>query len=135
MRTAISKKWSFDAAHVLPNHQGKCSQPHGHTYTVTVRVSGEVREVDGSSSEGMVCDFAVLDGAWDAVKPLLDHRDLNERVGMAYPITTSEHLATWLFGHFKDFLADYPDPAVADGVTVELVRVSETPRTYAEVRA
>lgn len=130
MRTAISKKWTFDAAHVLPNHGGKCAQPHGHTYTVTVRVSGPVQPIDGRSSEGMVCDFAVLDGAWKAVETLLDHRDLNDRVGVDFAITTSEHLAAWLLKHFQSFF----DETMEDPVTVEVVRVSETARTYAEVR-
>lgn len=130
MKTAISKKWTFDAAHRLPNHQGKCAQPHGHTYTVTVRVEGEVEPIDGRSSEGMVLDFDALEGAWQAIKPRLDHRDLNDLVSDGtVPITTSEHLAAFLLEHFQKFIEE-----TYGQVRVALVRVSETPSTYAEVR-
>lgn len=127
MITRISKTWSFDAAHRLPNHDGKCRQPHGHTYSVEVVVEGMPQPLDGRAEEGMVCDFSRLDAVWRQVEPLLDHRDLNVSVGARIERTTSERLAAFLFRHFHDA----PE---LHGVRVCRVRVSETPKTYAEVR-
>lgn len=132
MRTTISKSWRFDAAHQLPNHDGKCAQPHGHTYTVTVGLEGEPMPLTGHPAEGMVADFATLDRVWRDVEPLLDHQDLNDTVGGKVGRTTSELLAAWLYRHFAACL----DTAIGNepGVRVAWLRVSETPSTYAEVR-
>lgn len=133
MRTAISKKWTFDSAHRLPNHDGKCAREHGHTYTLEVRVAGEPQAVDGRPDEGMVCDFAMLDRVWAKLKPTVDHQHLNKTVeGEGYvERTTSELLAAWFYKEFKRHL----DAAAEGAVTVERVRVSETANTYAEVPA
>jgi len=127
MRTTISKHWHFDAAHQLPNHDGKCRRPHGHTYTVTLAVSGEPQPLDGRAQEGMVVDFGELDRVWKSIEPQLDHQDLNVTVGPIIGRTTSERLAEYLFGVFTIELSD--------SCEVESVRVSETAHTYAEVRA
>lgn len=141
-RVTISKEWRFDAAHQLPNHDGKCATPHGHTYTVAVGLTGYPQPPDGRPEEGMVADFAVLDGIWRRqLEPLLDHQDLNVSLvghlppttgphGADVPLTTSEHLATWIYEVFSKAL----DAGAVDvGRHVQFVRVSETPSTYAEV--
>lgn len=133
MKTTISKAWTFDAAHQLPNHDGKCAQPHGHTYSVEVAVTGEPRVVVGNNSikmapfpdEGMVVDFAVLSNIWNQLKPVLDHQDLNDTLQHEVQRTTSELLAAWLYEQFDAFMPD--------GVDVDFVRVSETPATWAMV--
>lgn len=123
MRTAIAKSWTFDAAHQLPNHDGKCAQPHGHTYTLTVALVGEPAPCDGRADEGMVADFGALDAVWRRLRDQVDHRDLTKTVPVTR--TTSELLAAWFYKEFADAL-----PAR----TVAYVRVSETASTYAEVR-
>ncbi len=47
--------FSFDAAHYTRHSTEKCLNLHGHTYTVSVEVTGEVSE-----ETGMVVDFLVL---------------------------------------------------------------------------
>lgn len=128
MRTTVSKTWSFDAAHVIPHHNGKCAQPHGHTYSVTVEVTGPVQPVDGRPDGGMVVDFYVLTQAWKEVEPALDHRDLQETVGKDMEATTSELLAAHLFQYFSACVN-------GDGKQVVAVQVSETPSSYARVTA
>ena len=34
------KEFDFDAAHFLPNYNGKCEHLHGHTYKLVVKVEG-----------------------------------------------------------------------------------------------
>ena len=45
------KEFDFDAAHFLPNYNGKCEHLHGHTYKLVVKVEGT------PDHEGMVLDF------------------------------------------------------------------------------
>lgn len=100
---AVAKTYTFEAAHILPDHPGKCSRLHGHSYKVKVEVFGEV-----NPTTGMVVDFAVVD---DQVKPMidiLDHRFIAK--GDEWPCsaapdgthiqvigvrTTAENLARW----------------------------------------
>lgn len=83
----IGKEFKFDAGHHLPNYQGKCNRPHGHTWKVTVTKRGTVEE-----SSGMVMDFNDLN---DLVKPIieeLDHAYLNAIV----PNPTCENIASYI---------------------------------------
>lgn len=66
----ITKEFTFDSAHQLVGHNGKCANVHGHTYKLQVSMKGEL-EHRGSSS-GMVMDFTDVK---EKIKPLLDHLD------------------------------------------------------------
>lgn len=72
MDSIISKDYTFDAAHMLPLHKGKCRNLHGHTYKVRVSVRGPIQE------DGMVLDFGVLS---EAVKPIIASFDHSFIVG------------------------------------------------------
>jgi 6-pyruvoyltetrahydropterin/6-carboxytetrahydropterin synthase len=52
--TSVTRRFSFEAAHQLPWHTGKCATLHGHSYQLDVTVGG------GLSSNGIVIDFADL---------------------------------------------------------------------------
>ena len=104
----ISRDYYFSAAHILPNHKGKCARLHGHNYrlVVTVRASSLA---DKGSEEGMVIDFGNLDLIVKPIVAQLDHRFLAR--GDEWPFsgrplsddccyvgvrTTAENLAAWL---------------------------------------
>jgi 6-pyruvoyltetrahydropterin/6-carboxytetrahydropterin synthase len=73
MRTRVTKTFSFEAAHQLPWHPGKCRNLHGHTYRLEVSVEGPV------DLHGVVIDFADLDRVvTDAVIAPFDHSYLND---------------------------------------------------------
>ena len=114
----IYKRFTFEAAHFLPNvgadHQ--CARMHGHSYEVTVTVAGPVGE-----TSGWVADFADLSEAMAPVLDALDHRLLNEIAGLGNP--TAEHLAAWIWTHLA---ANLPGLAA--------VQVAETPRSGAIYR-
>ena len=118
MRTTITKILSFSAAHSLPQHEGKCRNVHGHTYTVEVTIEGQVKE--SGPSTGMVMDFA--DAGADirrlVVDPL-DHSYLNDVLDF---VPTAEAMAAWMFGVLA-----------SSGLPVVRVRLWETPTSYAEV--
>lgn len=127
MKAMLTKAWSFDAAHRLPDHDGKCAREHGHTYRVEVSIFGEVRDEPGHPKNGMVEDLGDLSAWWEQhLEPLLDHRNLNDsiEVSMGGRPTTAENLAGWVF-----------QQAMGHGFAVCKVRVYETPTGCATVYA
>jgi 6-pyruvoyltetrahydropterin/6-carboxytetrahydropterin synthase len=95
----IFKEFTFEAAHRLPNlpPNHKCSRLHGHSFLVTVHVTGPM-----IPKQDWVIDFADIK---QVVKPLidrLDHYYLNDIEGLENP--TSEVLARWLWKHIAPAL-------------------------------
>lgn len=60
MTTEITKEFNFSYGHLLPNHDGKCRNLHGHNAKVFITVSRDVVDEPGSAQEGMVMDFGDL---------------------------------------------------------------------------
>lgn len=56
----ITKIFHFEAAHVLRNYDGLCSNIHGHSYELQVTVKGEPINDSKNSKNGMVMDFRDL---------------------------------------------------------------------------
>lgn len=92
----IYKIFQFDSAHYLPNvPQGhKCGGMHGHTYTLTVFISGKPEK-----HSGWIVDYTDLKNGIKPFLEILDHRLLNEIPGLENP--TSENLAVWLWQMIK----------------------------------
>lgn len=114
----ISKRFEFSASHViggLPDDH-PCSRLHGHNYVVEVVLEGA--ELD---SVGFIRDYRELSALKSYIDETIDHRHLNDVMG--HERTTAEVLAKWLYDWCK---AKWPETAA--------VRVSETPRTWAEYR-
>ena len=95
----IFKEFSIEAAHYLPNvpEGHKCRRMHGHSFHVTITVSGAV-----GATTGWVMDFADLKSAFAPIHDALDHRVLNEIPGLENP--TSENLAKWIWSKLKPSL-------------------------------
>jgi len=92
----IFKKFAFDSAHFLPNvpEGHKCSNIHGHTYSLTVFLEGDLIE-----DLEWVMDFKELK---DVVKPIidrLDHTLINEIEGLENP--TAERIVVWIWDQIK----------------------------------
>ena len=114
----ITKEFHFSASHQLtslpPDHQ--CARLHGHNYIVEVELSaGELDE------HGFVRDYHDLTALKHYIDETFDHRHLNDVLGHDH--VTAEYLAR----HFYDWCkARLPEASA--------VRVSETPKTWAEYR-
>lgn len=95
-----TRRYHFDASHVLKHHTGKCSNLHGHTYIVEVTT----RMILGE--HGISVDFLDIS---TTVKPLidyLDHSNLNERTGYNDP--TAELLAVWMITRIRQKFPGFP---------------------------
>lgn len=56
----ITKEFTFEMAHALSEHNGKCSNIHGHSYQLAVTVKGKPCSKPDDPESGMVMDFARL---------------------------------------------------------------------------
>lgn len=58
---SVTKEITFDCAHMLSGHKGKCANLHGHTYKCQVTVRGFLKTEDEEASDAcMVMDFSDL---------------------------------------------------------------------------
>lgn len=95
----IRKCFSFESAHVLPHHVGKCSRLHGHSYRLEVVIKGPVQQL--GSSAGMVMDFAEISAIIKAeIISVLDHQYLNDLIDNP----TCERLVLWIIDKVQDHL-------------------------------
>lgn len=114
----ITKEFHFSASHQLCGlpEDHPCARLHGHNYIAEVELSGE--ELDAN---GFVVDYRELAPLKQWIDEALDHRHLNEVFG--HDKVTSEFLAKTVYDFCK---AHWPQTSA--------VRVSETPKTWAEYR-
>ncbi len=96
----IYKQFTFDSAHFLPGvpEGHKCRNLHGHTYSLTVYIEGELEE-----GTGWVIDYAVLKKNIQPVIDLVDHKLLNDIPELVNP--TSEILSIWFWDKIKPLYA------------------------------
>jgi 6-pyruvoyltetrahydropterin/6-carboxytetrahydropterin synthase len=113
----IAKRFAFSASHIIEGlpEGHPCGRMHGHNYSVEVILQGEEL-----NAIGFVVDYNELATFKRFVDDELDHRHLNDVLSCP---TTAEHLARHLY-------------TKAHGLWNEVaaVRVSETPKTWAEYR-
>lgn len=114
----ITKDYHFSASHQLFGlaEDHPCARLHGHNYIVQVELSAQEL-----NAHGFVRDYRELDALKDYIDEKIDHRHLNDVLGENN--TTAEQIAQ----HFYDWCKErWPE--------VTAVRVSETPKTWAEYR-
>ncbi|HWL58941.1 MAG TPA: 6-carboxytetrahydropterin synthase QueD [Paracoccus sp. (in: a-proteobacteria)] len=113
----ISKEFHFSASHRLAHlpadHQ--CARLHGHNYVVVVELASA-----RLNSDGFVRDYHELGALKTYIDGTFDHRHLNDVLDLP---STAENLAR----HFFDWCRERWPEVIA-------VRVSETPKTWAEFR-
>lgn len=102
----ITKRFTFEAAHQLPFHNGKCHDLHGHSYVLEVSIIGSLQPDDPDNpASGMVIDFADMS---KVVKPIisnwLDHKDLNDTLENPTAERILLFIVYALYGQFGDLL-------------------------------
>jgi 6-pyruvoyltetrahydropterin/6-carboxytetrahydropterin synthase len=134
----VAKRFSWEAAHRLPWHEGLCKNNHGHSYRMEAAVEGEV------DASGMVIDFQdikralkPLVDAWDHASLVAAHDreylDVVRAMGWKHYVlpydTTAENLARYAADTLCEKAADALAAAGASRVSV---RIYETDSCYAE---
>jgi 6-pyruvoyltetrahydropterin/6-carboxytetrahydropterin synthase len=91
-KVEIFRKFDFEAAHNLPDYDGKCQSLHGHSYKLKVGVVAEVDEsgigIDASKIKDVVESEAIQK---------LDHKNLNEVIKNP----TMENILLWVYRQIK----------------------------------
>ncbi len=128
----LTAEASFDSAHFLNEHDGKCSNLHGHRWRMVAKIAGEQLKEDGPE-KGMLIDFSDFKKALQEIADSLDHTfiyeqgslqlatlDALEAEGFSFVVVpfrpTAENLAKYLFERLRK-----------EGFPVCLMTVYETP--------
>lgn len=74
----LTTEASFDSAHFLAGYNGKCSNIHGHRWTVKAEAAGNALEESGHL-RGMVMDFGDLKSELKLIADYFDHALIIEK--------------------------------------------------------
>ena len=85
-------KYHFDAAHFLPEYEGKCKNWHGHTWTVEIWIKKKL-----APKEDILIDFVNVKQILD----VFDHKNINDF--MYNP--TAENLVRYFLRKFREYNA------------------------------
>ncbi len=109
----VTKEFVFDAAHQLPDYDGKCERLHGHTWKLHVTVRSQV-----NPKSGIAYDFVKLKKiVMERVIDVLDHSFVNDY--LEHP--SAENLCLFVWEKCKD-------------LPLYEVKVWETPTSFATYR-
>ncbi len=136
----VSKEFSFDMAHLLDGHDGKCQNLHGHTYKLQVEVCGDL--VESGAKKGMVIDFTDVKAVVkEEILEPMDHafifdqtsereskiatllKELNSKTFALPHRSTAEEMARFIFKKLQKRLP------------ISAVRLWETPTSFCEYRS
>jgi 6-pyruvoyltetrahydropterin/6-carboxytetrahydropterin synthase len=121
VRATITRRVRFEAAHFLPDYDGKCANMHGHSWSAEIVCAGPVEE--GGVHDGMVFDMGDVARMFrQFLEPMLDHVVLNDTLPDVYLPPSTENVARFLYDRF-----------FALGVPVVAVTVRETENQTATV--
>ncbi len=136
----ITKEFVFDAAHILPQYDGKCRNIHGHTYKLQVTLIGTPCEDERSPKCGMVLDFSVLKKAVsEPVVEKFDHSLIVPCGGSFNCMKQFQEEGKFIEVPFQPtcenltaYIADLIREKLPDEVQLFSVRLYETPTSFAE---
>ena len=106
----LTRKYQFHAARKLTSlpDSHPCSKIHGHTFSVIIKLNGEIDE-----SKGWVIDFSDIDEIYhNEVQSILDHQYLNDLEYLSNP--TTEHLTIWIWKKLAPHLKGLSQVTVSD---------------------
>ena len=119
-KISVTKGFSFEASHYIPNYDGACSNLHGHSYKLQVTVSTDTV----NSVTGMVLDFNILKSIVNnRVVDRYDHSHLNDY----FNNPTAEYMAQQIFLDLDKEFSEI-------GVTLDSIKLWETENSFAECR-
>ncbi|MFH1297032.1 MAG: 6-carboxytetrahydropterin synthase [Bacteroidota bacterium] len=137
----ITKEFSFEAAHALKGYDGPCRNIHGHSYQLSVTVTGSPITNHQSPKRGMIMDFNELKHIMkrEVIDPM-DHAlilpsdlDISELIKMGE--TFSKVIVVDYQPTSENLLIDFADKicrVLPEGVKLRSMRLRETATSYAE---
>jgi len=113
----VYKKFNIESARSLPNLSSEhpCSQLHGHSFEIILKVSGELNE-----KTGFIIDFQEIEDSFNPIRKLLDHAYLNDIKGLENP--TSENMCKYIWEEIK--------PKISGLVEIEIKETYSTGCIY-----
>jgi 6-pyruvoyltetrahydropterin/6-carboxytetrahydropterin synthase len=143
-KITITKDFSFEAAHALEGYDGPCRNIHGHSYKLSVTVSGVPVTDPDSPKKGMIMDFSDLKKIvkQQVVDPLDHALILPENSTLPIASQAGESFSKILVVGYQptseNLLADFATrlrPLLPEGVRLERMRLRETATSFAEWQA
>lgn len=123
MQWTLKREFRFEASHQLLDHDGKCARLHGHSWVLTIEVTGKTL-LQTNAKRNMILDYGDLKAIVQPLVDKLDHYHLNDIVQTRMP--TSEAIAWWVY---KKLAEQFPK-----NVNLSAVRIGETCQTECEYR-
>lgn len=141
MKLRVSKIFEMETAHALWGYDGKCKNIHGHSYKLTVSVTGDISQDKDDSKLGMIIDFTDLKAiVKEHIVNPFDHCLLVNKNTPHAEYANVEH------GFSKIMLCDYQptcenmlvdmvkrlQQALPTNITLKYARLQETANSYSE---
>jgi 6-pyruvoyltetrahydropterin/6-carboxytetrahydropterin synthase len=118
-RISVCKKFSFEAAHFLPDYNGLCKDLHGHSFKLEIEVY-----MDAATKRDMVIDFKDLKNiVQENIISKVDHKLLNNVFTDMIP--TAENLIR----RFRDILKG---KFFGHNCALRRIKLYETENSFAE---
>lgn len=115
----VTKNFRFEACHFLPSYVGACHNLHGHSYKLSVTVTGDIQKE--GEKRGMIVDFKDLKKiVKEQVIDALDHSMLNETYENPTAEIMVEDIGRTIYSHLPK------------NVSLVSVKLWETEDSYAE---
>ena len=141
-RIRITKEFRFETGHALYGYDGKCRNVHGHSYHLSVTITGTPIAEEGHKKLGMVMDFGDLKAiVKEEVVDPFDHATVfngkSPHIALAKTLEAEGH---------KVILADYQPTSenmvvdfaarigkrLPSGIRLHSLKLRETGTAYAE---
>jgi 6-pyruvoyltetrahydropterin/6-carboxytetrahydropterin synthase len=88
----VAVEAGFSSGHYLRNYQGRCENPHGHNYKISIILTGESLE-----DNGILLDFKHLKEVLRPTIEYLDHQMINDLPPFTEVNPSAENLARYFF--------------------------------------
>ena len=137
----ITREFRFEAAHALRGYDGPCSSVHGHSYTLSVTVTGHPIVDQDSPKLGMIMDFGDLKNLIrNNVIRQFDHSlILDSSLGKEGAVPRNELFSNVIFVDFQptseNLLLDFAErirKILPPGISLHHLLLRETASSYAE---
>lgn len=141
MNLRVSKIFNFETAHALWGYDGKCKNIHGHSYELTVSVTGKQITDPNDPKYGMIIDFSDL-------KKIVHENivDVYDHCLLVNGNTPHKAYADVEHGFAKIWLCDFQPTCenmlvdmvrrlqenLPDDIALKFVRLRETEKSYSE---